>query len=137
MPIMLESAVASIVGSIMSLGDAEPSEVLKDITEVGISCTLVALMTKNISIAYSVPLVLFKLANGFYAMGVVAPLMPSIFAEILSEINSFAFSGSLPKSILFTGLSSFGGLVRKPASLHKLEYPQPYRVNDRHFKGET
>ena len=55
MPMTLESSVASIVGRIMSAGAAEPIEVRSASTDDGISCTLVALITKNIVTAYSVP----------------------------------------------------------------------------------
>ena len=51
-PIMVDKRVAKIVGKIISAGEEDPSEVRSAITEDGIICMLVALITKNILIAY-------------------------------------------------------------------------------------
>ena len=48
MPITLERSVARTVGRIISDGDAEPDCARRASTDEGISCTLVALITKNI-----------------------------------------------------------------------------------------
>ena len=54
MPIIVDKRVAKMVGKMMLEGSFEPSELLNASTDEGISCTLVAFITKNIAIAYSV-----------------------------------------------------------------------------------
>ena len=51
MPIIVDISVDKIVGKIIFEGSVEPSEVLNARTDEGISCTLVALITKNIAMA--------------------------------------------------------------------------------------
>ena len=51
MPTIAEIVVAIIVGKIISAGDIEFIVVRSPITDVGINCTLVALITKNIIIS--------------------------------------------------------------------------------------
>ena len=85
MPMILDNSVARIVGKIMSEAAAAPYFIRSAKTEDGITCTLVAFITKNIAIAYSVPLCFSSSLTAFMPIGVVAPLIPKIFAEILSE----------------------------------------------------
>ena len=50
-PITVDKSVAKMVGKTMLAGEEEFSDALSAITEDGIICTLVALITKNIAIA--------------------------------------------------------------------------------------
>ena len=84
-PITLESRVARTVGKIISDGVAAPHFILNARTDDGISCTLVAFITKNIAIAYSVFGYFSSSCMDFMPIGVVAPLIPRIFADIFSE----------------------------------------------------
>ena len=107
---MVEIKVAKMVGNTISAGEVAPSEVLSAITEEGIICILVAFITKNIVIAYSVFGYFSSSLIDLIPIGVVAPLIPSILAEMFIDIKSFAFSGRLPNKNLFIGLSNFANL---------------------------
>jgi hypothetical protein len=85
MPITLERSVAKMVGKIISDGDAEFIEERNANTEDGISCTLVAFITKNIAIWYSANGCFSSSETAFIPIGVVAPLIPKRLAVRLSE----------------------------------------------------
>ena len=114
MPIIVDKRVVKSVGKMMSDGEDEPSVVRSAITEDGISWMLVAFITKNIVMAYSVFGCFSSSLMDFIPIGVVAPLIPKMFAEMFNDIKSFAFSGSFPKRKLLTGFNALENLFASP-----------------------
>jgi len=107
-PSIVENADATSEGNIISVEFKEPLATLIPIIVVGISCKLVAFITKSISIALVVlPVCLSIELIAYIALGVAALPIPKRLNEMFMLTNCFDLFSILPNKKSMTGESKF------------------------------